>query len=105
VARRRSDESGTPNTCPFIDEAISEIDNCECESVDKHRAKAALEKVRGYNDDLRQWGNDQYYELQDAENRIGELEYDKDDLQSQVKNLLEEIKTLEFEISKMSEYE
>lgn len=94
MARRR-DESGTPNTCPFIDEAIIELDSCECESVDTYRAKAALEKVRRYNDELRSWGNNQYYELQESENSISKLESENEDLRAEINNLIEEIKILE----------
>ena len=89
---RRSDESGVPDTCKFIDAAISEIDSCECGECNSYIAKQNLEKVRSYNSDLRQWGNDQY-------EKVTQLEQAYEDAMQEIEDLREQIKELERELS------
>jgi len=98
MARRR-DESGVPNTCPFIDEAIEVLSKCECEDLDPHSAIQALEKVRSYNDDLRTWGNDQRESAEEWEESWRNADKEIDDLRAEIKNLRDEIASLERELS------
>jgi predicted RNase H-like nuclease (RuvC/YqgF family) len=98
---RRTDDSGVPNTCPLIDDVIHSLASCECGHLEQGNAISALEQVRGYNDDLRTWGNEQYQELQEAEKRIERLKSDNDDLRSEIDDLKDEIKGLNKEIRQL----
>ena len=100
MARYR-DESDVPNTCPFIDMAISELKSCGCDNVDVAAAVAALEKVRGYNEDLRTWGNDQYRESQDALKQIDSLQDLLDAANETIEDQKKDIKTLEDEVTSL----
>lgn len=87
---RWSDESGVPNTCPFIDQAISELNCCECDSVDANKAESALEKVRAYNEELRAWGNEQYRRAEELQLEIDRLEKELDDAICEIQDLKEQ---------------
>lgn len=84
--------SGVPDTCRFIDAAISEIESCECGECNSHTAKQNLEKVRDYNSKLRTWGNDQY-------EKVVQLEQAYEDAMQEIEDLREQIKELEQELS------
>lgn len=86
MARKR-DESGVPYTCPFIDEVIDALKFCQCEYVRQGDAISALEKVRGYNDDLRTWGNEQYTHAADLQESFDKLERELDNANDVIKDL------------------
>lgn len=90
MARRR-DESGTPDTCKFIDAAIFELEKCTCEDVNVSAAKCNLEKVRDYNSELRTWGNEQYEKANQLENAYEDANQEIEDLREQIKQLEQEL--------------
>jgi predicted nucleic acid-binding Zn-ribbon protein len=98
---RRRDESGTPDTCPFIDIAIRELEQCQCDGVVTQDAIRALETVRGYNQDLRIWGNEQFHELQETKSEIDSLQDELDAARHDLADLKAEIRDLERQIDKL----
>lgn len=85
---RNRDQSGVPETCPWIDEVLTMLDeirmaSAEIEQDDFDRISELLEKVRSANLSLRQWGNENYemaeerlYDLNKQESAISELKDD-----------------------------
>lgn len=90
---RRSDNSPVGYTCSTIDEVIScinSIEDCskamlEDEITDEKKielwedieyyaldAKRSLESIRKDNSDLREWGNNLYYELEEKDYELQE---------------------------------
>ena len=73
---RYKDYSPVGHTCPLIDEAIDVLQSSECAyNTDVvNSAIKALEKVRSANDELRNWGNELYSEVEDLKAEIDKLE-------------------------------
>lgn len=97
---RRSDATGVPQTCPFIDEVITYItgirwhEGQETEADEAKLMLITLEKIRSHNGSLRDFANDEYY-------RACELEGEKTSLESDIKNLEWEVKSLSDEIANL----
>jgi len=68
------DNSPVSETCPSIDKVIS-----------------IMEDIRDANSSLREWGNELYYELDEAKSTIRDLEREIDDLKAEVRALEEEL--------------
>ena len=73
---RYKDHSPVGHTCPWIDEAIDVLQSSECAyNTDVvNSAIKALEKVRSANDELRNWGNELYGEVEEMKAEIDKLE-------------------------------
>src|SRR5690606_41341373 len=96
---RLRDATDIPNTCPMIDEVISFIDNIRIDWEDEYHTKKELldimERIRTSNQNLRDFGNEQYY-------RAEELESDLEYFKSINEDLERDISRLENEISEVS---
>lgn len=97
---RRKDYTGIDQTCPIIDavrdflEAINEDDTGADLSKGIREACLNLEKIRKMNSDLRDFGNEQYYDRDEAES---DRDYYKDKvgaLEDEVKSLKKELQDL-----------
>jgi hypothetical protein len=71
------DHSGIENTCPKINEVISAIESVNWDDNTFWDAKIVtdiLEKIREANQELRIWGNAVYAEKEDLESQVQHLE-------------------------------
>lgn len=102
------------NTCPFIDEVISYLEE-EIEVSDSNDARRRdymieiMERIRKMNEGLRTWGVERFEEKNDLEsdnedkaNRIQELEYEMEDLHAKIEEYEKEISRLESEVSDLN---
>ena len=118
---RYNDNAPIGNTCPTIDNIVGKMEyaKCEAEYILKHpeedsteEAKSILgelvdtisdmENIRSDNQELRQWGNDEYSRAEDAEEerdeaikRCEDSETEIDDLKAQIEELQEKLSEVE----------
>lgn len=107
----RNDATGIPYTCPIIDDVkeylkyvernfISKIDNDEDkknEIDDSNTILDTLEDIRTANDELRSFGLKTIKELEEAINERDEFEKTIEDLKSEIFDLKQDIKNLQYE--------
>jgi chromosome segregation ATPase len=101
---RRGDNAPIGQTCPLIDETISQVHNwyMDSEEISKNEYQGfeqRMEKIREANSTLREWGNEQ---CKLAEEYEKDLDYWKDQaetLTQEIKDLQSDIRTLEKELS------
>lgn len=90
----RNDNTGVPQTCPYINDVIRFIEGinwCEDQEDDAQGVTEViktLEKIRSMNSDLRDFGNQEY-------KRAEEAEKDRDYYEKQVRCLEDEVANLE----------
>lgn len=92
---RRNDYTGVEQTCPLINEVRDFIEDFEWDEEFKERAKEAcqlLEKIRQMNSDLRDFGNKQARDLEEAEVERDYYHKRADDFESEIKYLEKEFK-------------
>lgn len=100
------DQSGIPNTCPKIDEVISAIKSVGWSEDEFHSEKcliATMEEIRSANSSLRDWGNEQFSEKENAESDRDYHEKEVAEKNEEIKNLKSEIKELENQIEQLQE--
>ena len=103
---RKTDNAPIGQTCPLIDETISQVHNwyMDSEEISKNEYQGfeqRMEKIRQANSALREWGNDECRRADEAEK---DLDYWKDQaekLADEIKDLQSDIRTLENEISQL----
>jgi benzoyl-CoA reductase/2-hydroxyglutaryl-CoA dehydratase subunit BcrC/BadD/HgdB len=89
----RNDNTGVPQTCPYIDEVIRFIEDVKWQEGQEDDAQTVveicktLEKIRSMNTDLRDFGNQEYKRAEEAES-------DRDYYEKQVKSLEDEVENL-----------
>jgi len=99
------DKSPVPHTCPMIDEVISAIDSVDWEATywTKNNLIETMEKIRSANDSLRNWGNEKCDEVAELEDKITDLEKDIKYNDAEIQDLIDEVKSLKFDISNLEE--
>lgn len=99
--------SGVENTCPFIDEVISYLEDIEIDDHDDARMrdynKENMERIRLMNSTLRSWGTLQYEEKLEVMNDVEEKEKRIQELEAELADLRGEISELESEVSRQSD--
>jgi benzoyl-CoA reductase/2-hydroxyglutaryl-CoA dehydratase subunit BcrC/BadD/HgdB len=89
----KNDNTGVPQTCPYIDEVIAFIEAIKWQEGQEDDAQTVieicktLEKIRSMNTDLRDFGNQEYKRAEEAES-------DRDYYEKQVKSLEDEVENL-----------
>jgi predicted nucleic acid-binding Zn-ribbon protein len=97
----KRDNSGINHTCPRIDEVISAVKSQDW--GDSYWAEKdvieILEEIRRMNAELRDWGNDRYYEAEEYKDFEGKY----DDAVSENRELKDEVKALTNEVNDKDE--
>ena len=88
--RTRKDQTDVPNTCQYIDEIIDTLKIYVTDDDELNEALKYCEIIRTHNSTLRDFGNDTYYEKEDLEKRVDELNDRISDLQFDNRELREE---------------
>jgi len=111
---RYNDNAPIGNTCPTIDNIIGKMEYAKGEAEyilkhqeedSKHEANSILgelidaisdmESIRSDNQELRQWGNDEYNRAEDANSYRGEAVKRCEDLETEVDSLKAQIEELQ----------
>ena len=80
----KTDNSSVPYTCPKIDEVIrflKSIEWDESNQVEKHLCDECqsiletMEEIRNHNEELREWGNEEYKRRKKLEEEVDYLEW------------------------------
>lgn len=115
---RRRDNAPIGHTCPIIDDVIALMENAKSEAEwmnknpDEDSASESnmiidflsdairtIEKVREANETLRDWGNDLYEELDNANKEISELEEENSELGDRISELEQKVDDLEYDLN------
>ena len=97
---RRSDNTGVPQTCPFIDEVIGFISSIEWDEGEEGLKQGAnkvlqvLETIRTHNSNLRDCANSEYNRAEEVEAANEELKDEISDLKSEIRELTKELNQL-----------
>jgi len=114
------DNAPIGNTCPTINEVISNMESAkgEAEYIRKNKDEDSteeantiiselesaindMENIRNDNVELRQWGNDEYERAESAESDRDDAIRDKEYLQEEIDELKQKIEELECELSEV----
>lgn len=87
----RKDVSPVRETCPMIDEVIAFIESTESEDISRSAITDivhVMEEIRKANRELREWGNDEYYnaldEIENLNDNISDLQKEINELNNQL---------------------
>jgi len=119
----RTDDTGVPNTCFYIDEIIQDADhvfnklkmgdtldafthNDYCSRLQGIMINA--ETIRTHNEDLRAFALEKHREIEELEDKIYDLEYENsrlEDLEEQIYNLEKELRDTKYQLKQLKLYE
>ena len=101
---RKTDNAPIGNTCPLIDDCISDVYNWVQQSdeiskreYDKWEVK--MEKLRSDNSILRDWGNEECMRAYEFEKDLDSANNQISDLKDEIESLKDELKSLEKELA------
>lgn len=97
---RNRDNAPVKNSCPFINEIISAIQSADWSEAywTKGELEGKMEEIRRMNEQLRDWGNEQYQRAEDNEREM-EIQSSKiEELNEDISNLQDELNTLKSEL-------
>jgi archaellum component FlaC len=85
---RRNDNTGVPQTCPFIDDVVSFVLGIEAEGNEAAtEVLKVLEVIRTHNGNLRDFANQQYRRADEAEDEVRDLKREIDSLERDINAL------------------